>query len=57
MTIYCRKDVILSKRPQKSHEGGGVLKRKVLKVLGGGGGLLAILFGDKFLKFGQNLTY
>ena len=23
----------------------------------GGGGLLAFLFGDKFLKFGQNLTY
>ena len=68
MTIYCQKDVILSKRPRKSHEGGGVgIKKEGSKGMGGGGGggllailfgdKFAILFGDKFLKFGQNLTY
>ena len=34
-----------------------VLKRKVLRVWEGGGGLLANLFGDKFLNFCQILSY
>ena len=58
MTIYCQKDVILSKRPQKSHEGCVDIKEEGSKGMGReGGGLLAIFFGDKFLKFRQNLTY
>ena len=37
MTIYCQKDVILSKRPRKSHEGGGVgIKKEGSKGMGGG---------------------
>ena len=38
MSIYCQKDVILSIRPQKSHEGGGI-KEKGSKGMRGGGGL------------------
>ena len=44
--------------------GGGVgIKKEGSKGMGGGllailfGDKFAILFGDKFLKFGQNLTY
>ena len=38
MTIYCQKDVILSKRPQKSHEGCVDIKEEGSKGMGRGGG-------------------